>query len=241
MNYENAGNLLPEELLKEVKKYAAGKLLYIPLDQEKKAWGEASGYRQVLVRRNQIIYNKYLHGTSISELSKEYYLSQETVKRIVYSKKDTNKLDYSPTAQSAAAYSEAGMLEEWIHTYMLFGRRNKNFSEGLQLMGRTYEGPLWLPLSSLSRTSGPESGMKWRVEREYFEQKVRYWAKRIQDGEDTPPLIVNLAQGTLELNCGNPLLEALNLAGITQYPAIFWMTELADAEQGLRDYAVYRP
>lgn len=39
MNYENAGELLPEKLLKEVKKYAAGKLLYIPQDDEKKAWG----------------------------------------------------------------------------------------------------------------------------------------------------------------------------------------------------------
>jgi len=32
MNYENAGDVLPERLLKEVKKYAAGKLLYIPFE-----------------------------------------------------------------------------------------------------------------------------------------------------------------------------------------------------------------
>lgn len=240
MNYENAGDLLPEELLKEVKKYAAGKLLYVPLDQEKKAWGEASGYRQVLVRRNQIIYNKYLHGTSISELSKEYYLSQETVKRIVYSKKDTNKLDYYPTAQSAAAYSEAGMLEEWIHTYLLFGRRNQAFSEGLRLMCRIYEGPHWLPLDLFKQTSGPGRGMKWQVDQGDFEQKVMHCSKQIQRGEEPPPLIANYVQGTMELNSGNPLLEALHREGVSKYPVIVWMTEAEDYEQYLRHYAEYR-
>lgn len=241
MNYENAGELLPEKLLKEVKKYAAGKLLYIPQDDDKKAWGEASGYRQLLVRRNQLIYNKYLHGTPIAELSKEYYLSQETIKRIVYSKKNTNKLDYNPTAPSAAAYAEAGMLEEWVHTYVLFGRRNKNFSEGLALMNRTYEGPLWIPLSLLDRTSGPESGMKWKVDREDFEQKVMHWTKQIQAGEATPPLIAKVAQGRMELNCGNPLMEALHRTGVSEYPVIVWMTELAGDEQYLKQYVMYTP
>lgn len=37
MKYENAGEVLPEELLKEIQKYAAGKLLYIPKGEEKKA------------------------------------------------------------------------------------------------------------------------------------------------------------------------------------------------------------
>lgn len=239
MNYENAGDVLPEKLLQEVKKYAAGKLLYVPQDNHKKAWGEVSGQRQVLVRRNQLILNKFLHGTPICELSKEYFLSEETLKRIVYSKKDTNKLDYHPTTKSAKAYSEVGMLEEWVHTYVLFGRRNKGFSEGLRLMDRCYLGPHLMPLILFSRSSGPESGMKWRVDREYFEQKVIRWTKRIQVGEDTPPLIVNYAQGKLELNCGNPLLEALNRVGVSEYPVIVWVTELADYEQCLEDYAMH--
>ena len=67
----------------------------------------------------------FLHGIEIRELSKEFFLSVETIKRIVYSKKDTNKLDYHPTSRSAREYSEAGMLEVWIHTYLLFDRYNK--------------------------------------------------------------------------------------------------------------------
>ncbi|MBP3577416.1 MAG: hypothetical protein J6K15_04825 [Lachnospiraceae bacterium] len=44
MKYENAKELLPETLLKEVQKYAGGKLLYIPVENETKNWGEVSGY-----------------------------------------------------------------------------------------------------------------------------------------------------------------------------------------------------
>ncbi|MEK4852926.1 CD3324 family protein [Paenibacillus sp. FSL H7-0756] len=239
MNYENAGDILPEKLLQEVKKYAAGKLLYVPQDNHKKAWGEVSGQRQALVRRNQMMLNKFLNGTPVCELSKEYFLSEETVKRIVYSKKDTNKLDYHPTTNSAKAYSEAGMLEEWIHTYLLFGRRNKGFSDGLRLMCRYYAGPLRMPLSLLSRSSGPEGGMMWRVDRDYFEQKVLHWMNDIHAGQDTPPLIVNYAQGELELNCGNPLLEALKRSEVSEYPVILWVTERADYSKALADYAMH--
>jgi hypothetical protein len=35
MKYENANDILPEELLKEIQKYAGGKLLYIPAGVEK--------------------------------------------------------------------------------------------------------------------------------------------------------------------------------------------------------------
>ena len=35
MNYENASDIIPEKLLKEIQKYAAGKLLYIPTGEEK--------------------------------------------------------------------------------------------------------------------------------------------------------------------------------------------------------------
>ncbi|GGG12181.1 hypothetical protein GCM10010912_65750 [Paenibacillus albidus] len=172
VNYENAGDVLPEQLLKEVKKYAAGKLLYIPLEKEKKAWGEVSGYRHFLVRRNQLILNMFLHGIEIRKLSKEFFLSEETIKRIVYSKKDTNKLDYYPTSRSAMEYSEAGMLEEWIHTYLLFDRYNKAFLDGLRLIYRYYLGPIMMPLSLFSRSSGPENNMRWRVHPTVFENNL---------------------------------------------------------------------
>lgn len=39
MKYENAKDVLPKELLEELKKYAAGKLLYVPLGDKKRNWG----------------------------------------------------------------------------------------------------------------------------------------------------------------------------------------------------------
>ena len=45
MKYENAKDILPANLLEEVQKYAAGKLIYIPKCEKPKGWGEASGYR----------------------------------------------------------------------------------------------------------------------------------------------------------------------------------------------------
>lgn len=61
--------------MKEIQKYAAGKLLYIPSGEEKRAWGEMSGYRDQLQRRNLMIRNKYANGITVSELADEYFLS----------------------------------------------------------------------------------------------------------------------------------------------------------------------
>ncbi|WP_310828585.1 CD3324 family protein [Paenibacillus pedocola] len=240
MNYENAGNVLPEQLLKEIKKYAAGKLLYIPLDNEKKAWGEVSGYRHFLVRRNQFILNKFVHGIGIRELATEFHLSEETIKRIVYSRKDTSKLDYHPTSKSAMKYLEAGMLEEWLHTYLLFDRCNKVFSDGLRLMYRYYLGPLIMPLSLFKRSSGPEDHMKWQIQQDVFEDKVKYWMNQIDSQAETPPLIVNFEKGRLELNCNNPLLEALKRSQVNEHPIIIWITDLPDHDRFLEEYAGYQ-
>ncbi|WP_193556097.1 CD3324 family protein [Paenibacillus ginsengarvi] len=239
IKYENAGDVLPEHLLEEVKKYAAGKLLYIPLNNEKKGWGEVSGYRQFLVRRNQFILNKFLHGVDIRELSAEFFLSEETIKKIVYSKKNSNKLEYYPTIKSSMEYSEAGMLEEWIHTYLLFDRRNKVFSDGLRLLYRYYLGPILMPLSLFVRSSGPEAHMKWKVHPVVFENKVACWADKILHNEDTPPLIINFEEGEFEINCNNPLFEALRRAEVREYPVIIWISEKTSHELFLKDYSVY--
>lgn len=239
VNYENAGDVLPEQLLKEVKKYAAGKLLYIPLEKEKKAWGEVSGYRHFLVRRNQLILNMFIHDVEIRELSKEFCLSEETIKRIVYSKKDTNKLNYYPTSGSAMEYSEAGMLEEWLHTYLLFDRYNKAFVDGLRLIYRYYLGPIKMPLSLFTRSSGPENNMKWKVHLTDFDNKVVNWMHEIKCGQDTPPLIINFDKGIFEINCNNPLFEALNRVNVKEYPVIIWITERVDHDIFLEEYAGY--
>lgn len=40
MKYENGKDIFPEQLLRQIQKYAAGKLVYIPSTEKKKDWGE---------------------------------------------------------------------------------------------------------------------------------------------------------------------------------------------------------
>lgn len=88
MNYINATNILPEKLLVEIQKYVQGETLYIPKqDENRKKWGSASGGRMILDQRNTEIREMFYSGKAIQQLSEEYFLSVETIKKIVYSKK----------------------------------------------------------------------------------------------------------------------------------------------------------
>lgn len=127
MKYKNARDVLPKELLREVKKYASGSLLYIPSDEAEKVDSEMkqnlTEFKQYLLVRNQRIYNDYLSGKGISELADEYYLALDTVKKIVYGKnKGWIPFDYD--LQTAIKYSENGLAEEWVRTYLI--RKNNS-------------------------------------------------------------------------------------------------------------------
>ena len=87
MKYENAKDILPEKLLEEVQKYVEGKVIYIPRTEKGKGWGEASGYRDKLNKRNAMICSRYSAGKSIMEIAEEFFLSPETIKKLVYGKK----------------------------------------------------------------------------------------------------------------------------------------------------------
>ena len=117
MKYENAKDILPESLLKEVQKYAEGKAIYIPKRDKAKGWGEASGYREKLNKRNALICSRYAAGVGIMKLSEDFYLSPESIKKIVYGKKICLP-EYSPSVNSAKQYSDAGLGEEWVRIYL---------------------------------------------------------------------------------------------------------------------------
>ena len=117
MQYENAKDILPASLLEEVQKYAEGKAIYIPKRTKREGWGEASGYREKLNKRNNAILNRYSAGSSIMEIAEEFFLSPETIKKIVYGKK-VNLPEYSPSVFSAGQYSNAGLGEEWVRIYL---------------------------------------------------------------------------------------------------------------------------
>lgn len=87
MKYINGEKVLPKELLDKIQEYVQGGYLYIPNACEKKSgWGEKSGSRDYLKKRNQEIKDKYENGTKIKNLAEEFYLSIHSIKKIVYSK-----------------------------------------------------------------------------------------------------------------------------------------------------------
>ncbi|MDQ0157821.1 CD3324 family protein [Robertmurraya andreesenii] len=88
MKYVNANKVLPEKLIVEIQKYVQGEIVYIPKQESQyQKWGTSSGGRQMLDRRNAAIRNSFRSGSSIWQLAEEYYLSTETIKKIVYSHK----------------------------------------------------------------------------------------------------------------------------------------------------------
>ncbi|MBW4080619.1 CD3324 family protein [Paenibacillus sp. S150] len=88
MKYRNAAKVLPEKLILEIQKYIQGETLYIPkLEADYKNWGSLSGGRRLLDQRNERIRDAFHSGISIEWLAKEYFLSADTIKKIVYSHK----------------------------------------------------------------------------------------------------------------------------------------------------------
>ncbi|SHO51886.1 CD3324 family protein [Anaerocolumna xylanovorans] len=84
MKYIKAQDVLPDELIKILQEYVNGEYLYIPRkDGEKKTWGEKSGARILLKERNLEIYQKYHNGQTAEELAMEYFLSEQSIRRIL--------------------------------------------------------------------------------------------------------------------------------------------------------------
>lgn len=87
MKYVNAKTLLPDVLVKELQNYIQGGYIYIPADcEQKKHWGELSGYRKELNLRNDEIIREYNNGLSIESLADKYCLSIYAIRKIIYRK-----------------------------------------------------------------------------------------------------------------------------------------------------------
>lgn len=85
--YVNAKEVLPEELIREIQKYVKGRHVYIP-QTERQQWGDSTGIREEMERRNAEICRRYHGGLSVPELAKMYHLSEERVRGIIYNRND---------------------------------------------------------------------------------------------------------------------------------------------------------
>ena len=85
MNYKNAAEILPQHLLEEIQKYASGQLMYIPANENKAAWGGKNGSRQKYDTRNREIVSLKNSGSSIKQIAEMFYLSTDSIKKILNS------------------------------------------------------------------------------------------------------------------------------------------------------------
>ena len=82
MKYVKANSILPISLIEELQNYIQGGYIYIPSKNEnKKGWGELSGYKREIEKRNKKIRMDYKHGKSLEELSKSYFLSIHSIRK----------------------------------------------------------------------------------------------------------------------------------------------------------------
>ena len=87
MKYVNANGILPEDLIRELQEYIQGSYLYVPVkDGRRRDWGEQSGYREEIRKRNEEILGRYRSGATVEALSEMYYLSVHAIRKIIYSK-----------------------------------------------------------------------------------------------------------------------------------------------------------
>lgn len=88
MGYFKAQNVLPEEIIKLIQDYIDGEYVYIPRKSgNEKSWGEKNGTRSTLRERNNEIFLKYIAGTNVEELAKQYFLSEKSIRRIISQEK----------------------------------------------------------------------------------------------------------------------------------------------------------
>ena len=87
MKYIKADSILPVALVEELQNYIQGGYIYIPSKKDnKKKWGELSGYKLEIKQRNIKIKKDYQQGKSIDELDDSYCLSVYSIKKIIYQK-----------------------------------------------------------------------------------------------------------------------------------------------------------
>lgn len=222
MKYENAKDILPADLLKALQQYASGKLLYVPIDEDKRSWGEASGYREKLKKRNQMIRNKYANGMTVSELADSYFLSLDSVKKIVYSKQKEAYIMYAPSLQSAVSYADNGMVEEWVLSHMLFTHDNTALYETLISEPYIYFGVAKLPLRLIPMG-------------EIINEPLAAVGCSKND-YDTSPLIVSYEDGAFNLPVDGARLPQLKQRKINAYPSIILLKGAADHKRFMTHY-----
>ena len=87
MKYQNARDVLPDELLTSVQEYFQGGYLYVPRKAENRPEQFRTAYKTELLKRDHHIFLKHLEGWSNGQLGEFYHLSAPSIRRILLREK----------------------------------------------------------------------------------------------------------------------------------------------------------
>ena len=145
------------------------------------------------------------------------------------------------SVHGAQQCAKAGVIEEWIHTYLNTGSwANVPLSDGLKLKERYWVGPVLVRLDNMDRACGPEEGMTYKEPEEQWDKRLLQIQTSLKEVTDLPPLITNSINGTLRnadgsfrfmIADGSHRLQALRNMGIEEFYVLIWFeTEEQRAE-----------
>jgi hypothetical protein len=141
-------------------------------------------------------------------------------------------------AFAALKYAQEGRLEEWVHKYLRSGPwANPAFSEGLLRQPRWWNGPLEIDLLDLSPAVGPDPGMEFVVDPDYWNIRICSLARSFTEPERLPPLIVEYREGALSIRDGNTRYAAMQWLGWKRCWAIIWYNSESDQQEHTRALA----
>ena len=145
MKYRNAAELLPTQLLQELQVHAQGEILYVP-KVVRKSWGTDTDAKTFYSTRNTKIRKQFSNGIDINDLSDEYSISDDAVKKIVYKKGDmlmsASEIDNKYYWKNDLVIVRRAKPDDWKHhKYPNFDSDERFFSDYEQEL--PYDDPLW--------------------------------------------------------------------------------------------------
>lgn len=173
MKYQNARDVLPDELLTSVQEYFQGGYLYVPRKAENRPEQFRTAYKTELLKRDHHIFLKHLEGWSNSQLGKFYHLSDSSIRRILLQeKRKAEKMNTEWEKILSAWGIEPADIEQkyptvWEinHQYMLKGYENpESLERNIQ------------SLTALSECGAPVAGIIKTLDGEnHTEADGKYW------------------------------------------------------------------
>ena len=141
MSYIKAEEILPEDLIRRIQEYCDGVSIYIPRREEnRRAWGCGTSYRQELHQRNARICSDAARGDTVSNLASRYYLSEKSIRRILGEKElnDMKVISWFESEKKAELLEQLSQVDWSAARFLTALLREDRFFEMLGGWGDIY-------------------------------------------------------------------------------------------------------